>query len=160
MCLFYRTEKSLHASYVVAFVERFFPRPLKRPSVLLSIRQSVLRVIWPRVFILPQGLPIYGMLGRGGGCNSGVISVRVCEPVFWNQTQSYTWPLKKKQPIHILDFPASGNFFYLLLYFTNSLDQGQTGHDLDPNYLAQWWYFWKNYLKNVHLKMWRTKRFA
>ena len=33
------------------------------------------------------------------------------------------------------NFPASGNFCFLLLYFTNSVDQGQPGPDLDPNYL-------------------------
>ena len=36
-----------------------------------------------------------------------VMSVRVCESVFGNQPQAYTWPLKKTQTIHILDFTAS-----------------------------------------------------
>ena len=37
--------------------------------------------------------------------NFGVIVVRVCEPVFQNIPHSYTWPLKKNGPIHILDHP-------------------------------------------------------
>ena len=35
---------------------------------------------------------------------TGVILVRVCEPVFQNLSHSYTWPLKNG-PIHILDHP-------------------------------------------------------
>ena len=35
-------------------------------------------------------------------------------------------------------FPASDKFCCLLLYFKYSLDQGQAGPDLDPNYLALW----------------------
>ena len=32
--------------------------------------------------------------GRGGG-DSGILLVRMCESVFGNQPQSYTWHLKK-----------------------------------------------------------------
>ena len=45
-------------------------------------------------------------MGVGGGVgegNLGVIVVRVFEPVLRNLPQSYTWPLKKNGPIHILD---------------------------------------------------------
>ena len=34
--------------------------------------------------------------GGGGGGNYGVILVRVCEPVFQNLPDSYTWPSKKR----------------------------------------------------------------
>ena len=40
------------------------------------------------------------------GGNSEVILEWVCEPVFKNQPQPYTWPLKK-HPIHILEFTES-----------------------------------------------------
>ena len=40
------------------------------------------------------------------------------------------------QIILLIIFLLSGNFCFLLLYFTNSVDQGQHGPDLDPNYLA------------------------
>ena len=42
--------------------------------------------------------------GVGGWKVTGVIVVRVCEPVFRNLPHSYTWPLKNG-PIHILDRP-------------------------------------------------------
>ena len=42
-----------------------------------------------------------GVGGEGG--NLGIILVRVCVPVFGNLPHSYTWPLKKNGPIHILD---------------------------------------------------------
>ena len=35
-------------------------------------------------------------VGAGGGGNLGVILIRVCEPVFLNLPQSYTWSSKKK----------------------------------------------------------------
>ena len=38
--------------------------------------------------------------------------------------------------IALANSPASGNFCFLLLYFTNSVDQGQPGPDLGPEYLA------------------------
>ena len=41
------------------------------------------------------------LAGRG---DFVVILVRVCEPVFWNQSQSYSWPLKENSP-----------FIYLIL---------------------------------------------
>ena len=45
--------------------------------------------------------------GGGGGGGSGILLVGMCESVFGNQPQSYTWPFfkkkHKKQPIHILD---------------------------------------------------------
>ena len=34
--------------------------------------------------------------GGGGGAVTGVILVRVCEPVFQNLPYLYTWPLKIK----------------------------------------------------------------
>ena len=37
-----------------------------------------------------------GVGGRGRGGNLGVILVRVCEPVFQNLPDSYTWPSKKR----------------------------------------------------------------
>ena len=50
--------------------------------------------------------------GGGAGVVTGIILVRVCEPIFRNLPHSYTWPLKKRThsytrspdilPIHIL----------------------------------------------------------
>ena len=38
----------------------------------------------------------WGGEGAGGGCVTGVIVVRVFEPVFRNLTHSYIWPLKER----------------------------------------------------------------
>ena len=39
----------------------------------------------------------------GGGGNSGVILVRVCEPIFFKPTLIINLVFEKKYPIHILD---------------------------------------------------------
>ena len=41
---------------------------------------------------------------------------QLSEPVFWNQPQSYTWPLKKIQLIHKLDFTESWPIHMLLSF--------------------------------------------
>ena len=50
-------------------------------------------------------------------------------------------------------FPASGDFYRLLIIYANSLDPDQArqnfGPDLDPNCLTLWWYSWKMFLKNL-----------
>ena len=58
------------------------------------------------------------------------------------------------QFVCINSFPASGDFFRLLITFANSLDPdqprqnvGPVGPDLDPNCLTLWWYSWKIFLK-------------
>ena len=66
-------------------------------------------------------IPLYTALwcswgGRGGG-NLGVILVRVSEPVFQDLPHSYTWPLKKRGPIHILDHPKCWPIQILLFDF-------------------------------------------
>ena len=66
------------------------------------------------------------------------------------------------QIILLIIFQLSGNFCFLLLYLTNSVEEGQPGPDLDPDYLALWWYFrgyfLKNYFKIVHFQKCHTQK--
>ena len=55
--------------------------------------------------------------GGGAGGNLGVILVRVCEPVFQNLPHSYTWPLKKTDPLIYLIIQNVDLFIYCPLIF-------------------------------------------
>ena len=52
--------------------------------------------------------------GGGGGGGSGILLVWMCESVFGNQPQSYTWPFKKKNT------QKNSLFIYLI---TQKVDQ-------------------------------------
>ena len=60
--------------------------------------------------------------GGGGGGNLGVILVRVCEPVFQNLPQSYTWSPKKRTHSYtwsskMLTYSYTALWFFLYPFF-------------------------------------------
>ena len=57
----------------------------------------------------------------GGGCNLGVILVRVCVPVFKNLPHSFTWPLKKRTHSYtwsskMLTYSYTALWFFVPIY--------------------------------------------
>ena len=64
----------------------------------------------------------WGGWGGGGGGNLGVILVRVCEPVFQNLPDSYTWPSKKQTHSYtwsskMLTYSYTALWFFLYPFF-------------------------------------------
>ena len=78
---------------------------IKGSNTIISLRAWGFAMVRHRLSILVLKLQLFRNISKGfasqtsararGGGNLGVILVRMCEPVFFNLSQSYTWSSKK-----------------------------------------------------------------